>query len=36
MFDYRVFPVWLTDDELKRIHQNGVEEINRRGIPRWR
>lgn len=32
-FDYRVFPWYLTDKELERIHLNGVEEITRRGIP---
>ena len=35
-FDSRVFPWSLSDDELDRVHRNGVDEINRRGIPRWK
>lgn len=36
VFDLRVFPYWLTDDDLLTIHGDGVAEIERRGIPRWR
>lgn len=36
IFDFRVLPWLLSDDELLRIHGNSVEEINRRGIPQWR
>ncbi len=36
LFDVRVFPWYLSDQELERIHYNGVEEIARRGIPQWR
>lgn len=36
LFDARVFPWFLDDTELERIHFNGVQEINRRGIPQWR
>ena len=36
VFDARVFPYWLSDDELLVIHGDGVAEIERRGIPRWR
>ena len=36
LYDARVFTWWLTDDELDRVHLNGVEEIGRRGIPQWR
>jgi hypothetical protein len=36
LFDYRVLPWYLTDTELQRIHNNGVTEINRRGIPQWK
>lgn len=32
-FDARAFHRWLSDDELCRIHQNGLQEIARRGIP---
>lgn len=35
-FDIRVFCGKLTDEELCRIHDNGVQEIRRRGIPQWR
>lgn len=35
-FDYRVFTRLLSEDELRRIHGNGAEEIARRGIPRWK
>jgi hypothetical protein len=36
VFDARMFTRWLTDDELARVHRNGVQEIGRRGIPQWR
>lgn len=36
LVDYRLLPWWLTDAELDRVHRNGVQEINRRGIPKWR
>ena len=36
LYDARVFTWWLTDDELDRVHLNGVQEIGRRGIPQWR
>ena len=36
IFDARVFPRWLTDVELDRIHRNAVQEIQRRGIPQWK
>lgn len=36
IFDARLFTRWLTDAELDRIHLNSVQEIQRRGIPRWR
>ncbi len=36
LFDARVLPWWLSDTELDRVHNNGVNEINRRGIPQWR
>ena len=36
LFDARVLPWALTDQELERVHYNGVQEINRRGIPRWK
>jgi len=36
VFNSRVLPWWLSDAELDRIHNNGVSEINRRGIPQWR
>ena len=36
LFDARVLPWALTDQELERVHFNGVQEINRRGIPRWK
>lgn len=36
LFDVRVLKGYLTDDELCRIHANGVTEIQRRGIPQWR
>lgn len=32
-FDARAFHRWLSDDELCRIHANGLQEIVRRGIP---
>ena len=32
-FDARAFHRWLSDDELCRIHANGLQEIARRGIP---
>lgn len=35
-FDVRLFPRWLSDDELFRIHGNGVEEMARREMPRWK
>jgi len=35
-FDLRWFPRRLTDEELCRIHGNGVLEIQRRGVPRWK
>ena len=36
LYDARVFTWWLSDDELDRVHLNGVQEIQRRGIPQWR
>lgn len=36
LWDARVFPWWVSDADLERIHANAVEEIQRRGIPRWR
>jgi hypothetical protein len=36
VFDMRVTPRWLSDDELCRIWTNGVIEIGRREIPRWK
>jgi hypothetical protein len=36
LYDARVFTWWLSDDELDRVHLNGVQEIGRRGIPQWR
>ena len=36
IWDGRVFAWWLTDAEVQRVHANGVEEIGRRGIARWR
>lgn len=36
LFDARLHMRWLSDDELCRVHMNGVTEIERRGIPRWR
>ena len=36
LFDARVLPWCLTDKELERVHFNGVQEINRRGIQRWK
>lgn len=36
IFDARVLPWWLSDAELDRIHNNGMSEIQRRGIPQWR
>lgn len=35
-FDARLFLRWISDAEIQRVYQNGVEEITRRGIPRWR
>lgn len=32
-FDARSFHRWLSDDELCRIHANGLQELGRRGIP---
>jgi hypothetical protein len=31
-FDYRIFSFYLTDDELERVYQNGVDEATRRGL----
>ncbi len=36
IFDSRLHMRWLTDDELDRVHLNGVQEIGRRKIPQWR
>ena len=36
LYDARVFTWWLDDAELDRVHLNGVQEIQRRGIPQWR
>lgn len=36
LFDTRVLPWCLSNSELERIHFNGVQEINRRGIPQWK
>lgn len=36
LFDARVFPRALSDIDLARIHANGVQEIARRQIPRWK
>lgn len=36
IFDVRIRTRWLTDDELDRVHFNGVQEIQRRGIPQLR
>ncbi len=36
MFDVRVIKGLLTDAELCRIHENGVQEIRRRGVPQWK
>lgn len=36
MWDVRFFPWWLSDEQLTRIHGNGAEEIERRGISRWK
>lgn len=36
LFDARVFVRWLTDEELDRVHLNGVQEILHRNIPQWR
>lgn len=36
LYDARVFTWWLSDDELDRVHLNGVQEIGRRKIPQWR
>jgi hypothetical protein len=35
VFDARFFHRWLSDDELARVHANGMEELARRGIPLW-
>lgn len=35
-FDVRIFPWWLEDEDVCRVHGNGAEEIGRRGIPRWK
>ena len=32
IFDYRVFPFRLTDEQLERIYQNGRDEVIRRGL----
>lgn len=36
LYDARVFTWWLRDEELDRVHLNGVLEIGRREIPQWR
>lgn len=36
IFDPRLHTRWIRDDELERIYQNGMEEIERRGVPRWK
>jgi hypothetical protein len=36
LFDLRVTPRWLTDEEVCRIHTNGIEEILHRGIPKFK
>lgn len=35
-FDVRLLPWWISESELIRIHDNSIDEINRRGIPRWK
>lgn len=32
IFDFRVFPRYLEQEEMERIHINGVQEITRRGL----
>ena len=33
IFDFRVHPWWLSDEEVQRTYRNGKEEIQRRGWP---
>lgn len=36
VFDVRCYSRFLSDSELLRVYDNGLLEIGRRGIPRWR